>query len=194
MHAYHEPAQGRVTMAHIAYTCLRQGTYMSVCPMHFGLRGNKATEAIHGQLMQDTEVLQVKGCITVWKRSYGFAKVTIGDRCVDVFVNSERFDTHQYREEASRRGLAPGTKITMGVKQSNDRKSKYEAVWCNRAADRDSDTDTPPKKVRRVKTEEETPLADRAIQPRGGVAGGQEDSRPDASIAKGRQIHVVGRA
>ena len=105
--------------------------------------------------MQDTEILQVKGCITAWKRSYGFAKVNFGDRCVDVFVHAGRFDTHQHRKEAGKIGLAPGTKIMMGVKQSNDRKSKYEAVWCNRALDRDSDTDTPPKKVRRVKTDEE---------------------------------------
>ena len=50
------------------------------------------------QPMQDTEVLQVKGYITVWKRSYGFAKVNFGGRCVDVFVHSGRFDTHQDRK------------------------------------------------------------------------------------------------
>ena len=160
IHAHHEPAHGRLADAHMVYTCLRHDTCMFGDPKHFGLQGNRATEARHGKPMQYTEILQVKGCITARERSYGFAKVNIGDRCVDVFVHSERFDTHQDRKEASRIGLAPGTNIMMGIKQSSDRKSKCEAAWCNRAVDRDSDTDTPPKKVRRVKTEEEGPLAD----------------------------------
>ena len=102
--------------------------------------------------MQDPDIIQLKGYITAWKRSYGFAKAAIGDIFIDVFVHADRFDTHSDRKEA-KRGLDTGTKVMIGAKQSDDRRSKYEAVWCYKVQDTDSDQEVPPTKTRRSKIE-----------------------------------------
>ena len=75
------------------------------------------------------EGARLRGTVTAWKRSYGFAIAMIGETPTDIFVHTRNFATHSDRANIKEHGLEVGDNIVFNIKRPRRAgKSNYEAA------------------------------------------------------------------
>ena len=79
--------------------------------------------------------ISLEGVITKRRGTFGFAEATLGNRCIDVFVHAQNFDTHKDRHLARHDGIKVGDIILAEARPPGANRSCYEAIRCSRLSE-----------------------------------------------------------